>query len=285
MEVLRTIAEARAWRAGAGTVGLVPTMGALHSGHLSLVRRAARENDAVAASIFVNPTQFAPQEDLRRYPRREAEDLAALAGAGTAAVFVPSVEEMYPPGDDTRVDPGAIAASLEGAARPGHFVGVATVVAKLFAIVRPDRAYFGQKDFQQLRVIQRMVRDRRLDVRVVPCETVRGRDGLALSSRNDYLGAADRARASALSAGLFAARERFAAGERRADALRAAARAPLERAGIIPEYLAVSDPFTLDEIAGQVARAVISVAARLGNARLIDNVLLGMRLEDLDEPA
>ncbi len=283
MDVLRTVAEARAWRAKAGTVGLVPTMGALHTGHLSLVKRALRENEAVAASIFVNPLQFAPREDFARYPRREADDLAALQGAGAAAAFVPSVEEMYPAGEDTRVTPGAIAGPLEGKARPGHFTGVATVVAKLFAIIRPDRAYFGQKDFQQLRVIQRIVRDLRLGVRVVPCETVRTRDGLALSSRNDYLSAADRTRATALSAGLFAARLRFSAGERHADALLSAARAPLERAGIVPEYLALSDPLTLAELEGEVTRAVISVAARVGTARLIDNVLLGMKLGELEE--
>ncbi len=283
MDVLRTVAGARDWRAKAGTVGLVPTMGALHTGHLSLVKRALRENEAVAASIFVNPLQFAPREDFAGYPRREADDLAALQGAGVVAVFVPSVEEMYPAGEDTRVTPGAIAGPFEGKARPGHFTGVATVVAKLFAIIHPDRAYFGQKDFQQLRVVQRVVRDLRLGVRVVPCETVRARDGLALSSRNDYLSAADRARAAALSAGLFAARLRFSAGERHADALLSAARAPLERAGIVPEYLALSDPLTLAELEGEVTRAVISVAARIGNARLIDNVLLGMELGELEE--
>ncbi|MEK7864145.1 MAG: pantoate--beta-alanine ligase, partial [Chloroflexota bacterium] len=181
MKVLRTTAEVRAWRAMAERVGLVPTMGALHAGHLSLVLRAVRENDSAVATIFVNPTQFGPHEDFALYPRREAEDLAMLERSGCAAAFVPSVEEIYPAGDATRVHPGPVAAPLEGAARPGHFIGVATVVTKLFAITTPDSSYFGQKDFQQLRVLQTVARDLRLGVRVIGCPIIREPDGLAMS--------------------------------------------------------------------------------------------------------
>ena len=281
MKVLRTVADARAFRAAsAGTqLGLVPTMGALHAGHGSLVERAVRENGATVVSIFVNPTQFGPHEDLTAYPRREADDLAQLERLGGAAAFVPSVAEMYPPGDETRVQPGAMAARLEGAARPGHLVGVATVVTKLFAIVRPDVAYFGQKDFQQLRVVQALARDLHLGVRVVGCPTVRDADGLALSSRNAYLSADERRAALALPRGLFAARSDWERGER--DPKRLADRVRQHAAALALEYVSVADPLTLVEVTRGAERAVISVAARVGKARLIDNVLLGMDLADL----
>src|SRR5256885_5902527 len=188
-------------------------MGALHSGHASLIERAVRENDAAAVSIFVNPTQFGPREDCAAYPRDEAADVALCDRLGVAMVFAPSVAEMYPEGDANLVQPGPIADRLEGAARPGHFVGVATVVAKLFAIVRPDVAYFGQKDFQQLRVVQTMSRDLRLGVRVAGCPTVRDTDGLAMSSRNRYLLADDRRAALALSRALAAAKDDWSHGE------------------------------------------------------------------------
>ena len=281
MKVLRTVADARAWRASNGRVGLVPTMGALHAGHLSLVERAVRENDAAAASIFVNPTQFGPHEDFAAYPRRERDDLAMLERAGVAAAFVPSVEEMYPPGDATRVHPGPVAEPLEGAARPGHFVGVATVVLKLFAIVAPEVGYFGQKDFQQLRVLQTMARDLRLGVRVVGCPIVREPDGLALSSRNAYLSAAERHDALVLSHGLFAARDAWERGERDPELLRSRVR---ERASAPPvslEYVSAADPITLAELHAPTERAVVSLAARVGRARLIDNVLLGMDVSEL----
>ena len=184
MEVLRTVAAARAFRSGVSDLGLVPTMGALHSGHGALIERAVRENRTAAVSLFVKPTQFGPGEDFAAYPRDEAADLAFCERLGASAVFAPSALEMYPPGDATRVQPGPNAARLVCAARPGHFAGVATVVTKLFAIVQPDRAYFGQKDVQQLRVVQTMTRDLRLAVRIVACPTVREPDGLALSSRN-----------------------------------------------------------------------------------------------------
>ena len=281
MIVLRTAADVRAWRGRQRRVGLVPTMGALHAGHVSLVDRAVRENDAAIASIFVNPTQFGPQEDFAAYPRRESEDLALLEARGAAAAFVPTVDEMYPPGDATRVVPGSVAEPLEGRARPGHFVGVATVVTKLLAIVRPDAAYFGQKDFQQLRVIQTVAQDLRLGVAIVGCPIVRDEDGLALSSRNAYLNDAERRDALALSQGLFAARDAFARGERDAGRLRELVRARANAPALSVEYVSAADPITLAELDGRADRMVISLAARVGKARLIDNVLLGMDTSEL----
>ncbi|HZP96772.1 MAG TPA: pantoate--beta-alanine ligase [Candidatus Limnocylindria bacterium] len=282
MKVLRTAAEVRAWRASAGRVGLVPTMGALHAGHLSLVERSVRENDASIASIFVNPTQFGPNEDFAAYPRREADDIAMLESARCAAAFVPSVDEMYPEGDATRVAPGPIAAPLEGAARPGHFVGVATVVTKLFAITTPDVAYFGQKDFQQLRVLQTVARDLRFGVRVVGCPIVREPDGLAMSSRNAYLTPEQRRDALVLSRGLFAAAALWDEGVHEPDRLRDAVRRhAAEVSGVSLEYVSAADPLTLAELRAPAERAVVSLAARVGRARLIDNVLVGMDVSDL----
>ena len=256
-------------------------MGALHAGHASLLERAVAENDLAAVSIFVNPTQFGPQEDFAAYPRDESADLAVCEKLGAAMIFAPSVEEMYPAGDATRVQPGPIAERLEGAARPGHFVGVATVVTKLFAIVLPDVAYFGQKDFQQLRVIQTMSRDLRLGVRVAGCPTVRDPDGLAMSSRNRYLSANDHQTALALSRALVAAKEAWSRGERDPAKLRDRVRRDTAAPGVALEYVSVADPLTLQELDRPADRAVISVAARVGKARLIDNVLLGVALEDL----
>lgn len=281
MRILRTVADARMWRAAAGRVGLVPTMGALHAGHVSLVARAVRENDAAVASIFVNPTQFGPHEDLAAYPRREQEDLELLERAGVAAAFVPTAAEMYPPGDDTRVHPGAISAPLEGSARPGHFIGVATVVTKLFAILVPDVGYFGQKDYQQLRVLQVMARDLRLGVRVVGCPIVRETDGLAMSSRNAYLSASERRDALALSRALFAARGRWDEGERDPERLRSVVREVAAAPGVALEYVSAADPVTLVELDRPADRAVLSLAARVGRARLIDNVLLGINVAEL----
>ena len=281
MKVLRTVAEVRAWRAGAGRVGLVPTMGALHAGHMSLVERAVRETDAAIASVFVNPTQFGPSEDFAAYPRREADDIALLEKHACAAAFVPPVAEIYPPGDATRVTPGPIAAPLEGAARPGHFVGVSTVVAKLLAIVRPDIAYFGQKDFQQLRVLQTTARDLRLGADIVGCPIVREPDGLAMSSRNAYLTPEQRRDAVALSRGLFAAREIWDRGERDPRVLRDRVRELAGTDNVALEYVSVADPLTLTELDAPAASAVISLAARVGRARLIDNVLLGIDVADL----
>jgi len=283
LKVLRSVADVRAWRAGAGRVGLVPTMGALHAGHASLVERAVRETDAAIASIFVNPTQFGPNEDFAAYPRKEAEDVALLESHGCAAAFIPPVAEIYPPGDATRVTPGPIAAPLEGAARPGHFVGVATVVAKLLAIVRPDVAFFGQKDFQQLRVLQTIARDLRLGADIVGCPTVREPDGLAMSSRNAYLTPEQRRHAVALSRGLFRARELWEQGAREPQSLTNAVRRYTDGPGIALEYVSAADPITLTELelGARADSAVVSLAARVGRARLIDNVLLGIDLADL----
>ena len=280
MKILRTVAEARAWRATAGRVALVPTMGALHEGHLSLVARARAEGAAIA-SIFVNPTQFGPHEDLAAYPRREAEDLELLERSGASAAFVPSVDELYPPGDATRVHPGPVAAPLEGAARPGHFVGVATVVVKLWSIVQPESSCFGQKDFQQLRVLQTVARDLRLGVQVIGCPIVRDPDGLALSSRNAYLGTTERRDALALSRGLRAAQELWQQGERDPDRLRTAVRDTAAGPAVALEYVSAADPMTLAELTAPAARLVLSLAARVGKARLIDNVLLGMDVSEL----
>lgn len=283
MKVLRTVAEARAFRAGsaAGSVGLVPTMGALHEGHASLIERAVRENDLAIVSIFVNPTQFGPHEDFTAYPRDEAADLTMCERLGAAMVFAPTVDEMYPAGDATRVEPGRLAARLEGSARPGHFAGVATVLTKLFAIIRPDVAYFGQKDFQQLRVVQAMTRDLHLGVRVVGCATVRDPDGLAMSSRNRYLSADDRRTALALSRALGAAKEEWSRGERDPGTLREIAQRASTSPGVALDYVSVADPLTLEELERPAERAVISLAGRIGKTRLIDNVLLGVALEDV----
>jgi pantoate--beta-alanine ligase len=263
-------------------VALVPTMGALHAGHISLVDRAQREAAATIVSIFVNPTQFGPNEDFTKYPRDEAADLAMLEKAGVTAAFVPSVDEMYPKGDRMRVDPGAIADRLEGAARPGHFVGVATVVAKLFEITRPDVALFGQKDFQQLRVLQTMARERYPAIRVLGCPIVREPDGLAMSSRNAYLTPEQRTAALALSRGLSAARDAWSHGIRDPVRLRARVQNVLDKEPLVaPEYVAVTDPVTLAELRLPANRAVISLAARVGATRLIDNALLGMDVSEL----
>lgn len=281
MKVARTVAEMRAWRRAGGTVGLVPTMGALHAGHLSLVARAVQENDHAVATIFVNPTQFAPHEDFGAYPRREAADLDMLERSGCAAVFVPTAEEMYPPGDAARVHPGPIAAPLEGAARPGHFIGVATVVTKLLAITTPDVAYFGQKDFQQLRVLQTVARDLHLGPRIVGCPIVREPDGLAMSSRNAYLDAGQRRDALALSRALAAARALWESGVRDPERLRAAMRETASGPRVALEYASAADPLTLAELKRPAERVVLSLAARVGPARLIDNVLLGMDVSEL----
>lgn len=277
MIVASTVAEFRAARrSAAAPLGFVPTMGYLHEGHLALVRAARAECATVAASIFVNPTQFGPNEDFERYPRDEQRDLDLLAAAGTDLVLLPPVEEIYPPGDATRVRVAGITDGQEGARRPGHFDGVTTVVAKLFAIVHPDRAYFGEKDGQQLRVIRRMTRDLLLPIEIVASPTVREHDGLALSSRNVYLSPDERPQAASLSAGLRAARAAFAEGARDADRLRALVREHIEVHPLADiNYISLADSDTLDEIAGVVERpAMLSLAVRFRGATLIDNVTL-----------
>ena len=276
MNVLDSIREVRRWRSRAdGSVGLVPTMGYLHEGHLSLVRRSRTENARTLATIFVNPAQFGPNEDLSRYPRALERDLALLNEAGCDAVFTPGPEEMYRPGHDTWVEPGAVAGPLEGERRPGHFRGVATVVLKLFGIATPTRAYFGEKDAQQLAVIRRMVADLDVPVEVVGCPIVREPDGLAMSSRNAYLGPEDRAAAPVLFRALTAARDRWRGGEGDPHALAHVMRhivAMEPRAKL--DYAVVADPLTLAEAASASEGARLLIAAKLGPARLIDNLEL-----------
>ncbi len=276
MRTITTVAEMTAARdAASGIVGLVPTMGFLHEGHLSLVRSARANCDTVIVSIFVNPTQFGPGEDLDRYPRDEERDLALLRDEGADLVFMPPPEEIYPPGFDDWVEVrGPIAERLEGEHRPGHFRGVATVVARLFRIVRPDRAYFGDKDAQQLRVIRRMTHDLGLSVDVVGLPIVRETDGLAMSSRNAYLSPDDRARGLALSRALREAEQSFGAGERDAGVIREAARRTLDATGVGVDYVSVADEETLEEIETIDRPALLLLAASVGDTRLIDNTLL-----------
>ena len=258
------------------TIGLVPTMGALHEGHLSLIDAAMAECDRVVASIFVNPTQFGPGEDLSRYPRALDRDLELLRGRGCDLVFVPDASEMYPPGFDTFIDVGAVAHPLEGAARPGHFRGVATVVHKLFQLVPADRAYFGQKDYQQSLVVRRMVADLDLPIEIRVCPIVRDADGLALSSRNVYLSADERRRALALPQSLRLAEAAVAAGERNADAIRQRMLAHIGAVGGVQvEYIAIVRDGVVEETPAIDGPVVVAIAARVGTTRLIDNQRIG----------
>lgn len=267
------VAEARA---AGRRVGFVPTMGALHAGHASLVARATRECDAVAVSIFVNPTQFGPQEDFARYPRTLAADAALLSPHGVAWIYAPEVSAVYPPGDATRIVVGGPAVRFEGERRPGHFDGVATVVCRLFLAVPADVAYFGAKDWQQTLVVKRMVRDLGLPIEIVVCPTVREADGLAMSSRNAYLSAAERPRAVGLREGLRRAEELWSGG---ADIrlIEQAMKEALEARGIAVDYAAVVDPDSLEPLGAGAVRAVALVAGRLGSTRLIDNLELPAR--------
>ncbi len=265
-------------RSAGKRVALVPTMGALHDGHLTLAREARRHAQLVVASVFVNPTQFGPNEDFSRYPRDLASDGAKLSSAGVDVLFAPPVEAMYPPGEQMRVRPGPIAGPLCGEHRPGHFEGVATVVTKLLMATGPCVALFGRKDYQQLQVIRRLVIDLFLPVEILGVPTVREADGLAMSSRNAYLSADDRGRALALVTGLRAADALFRAGERRAGVLRVAAEAPVAGVSSSIDYVTVADPDTLapwDDEATVGERALVAIAARLGSTRLIDNAVLG----------
>ena len=277
MNVVETVAQMEAQRARmAGSVGLVPTMGYLHEGHRSLVRRARAESDQIIVSIFVNPTQFRPGEDFDRYPRDPERDLRLLEGESVDVLFMPSVEEMYPPGFEDWVEvSGPLVDRLEGASRPGHFRGVTTVVARLFRIVRPHRAYFGQKDAQQLRVISRMVRDLGLPLEIVPCPTLREPDGLAMSSRNVNLSTEERRAATVLWRSLRRAEERFGAGERDAEGLRRAVAEVLAQESLAQvDYVSVADSDSLAELAVVDRTALVSLAVRIGGTRLIDNVSL-----------
>lgn len=277
MHVFQTIAAFRAARAALrGSLGFVPTMGFLHEGHIGLVAQAAAENEQVAVSIFVNPAQFGPNEDFGGYPRDMERDLALLQAAGVALVFAPEVSEIYPPGFQTYVEVMEVSQGLEGERRPGHFRGVATVVAKLFNIVGADRAYFGQKDAQQVAVIRQMAADLALPTAVIVVPTVRAADGLALSSRNSYLTPEQRAAAPVLYRALSAARDRYAAGERDGEALRAAMRATLAAEPLAAvDYVSAADAATLREINGGAGGPVLlSLAVRIGRARLIDNLIV-----------
>ncbi len=276
MQVVGSIADVRRiHRELGGSWGLVPTMGYLHAGHISLVEQARAENDHVAASIFVNPTQFGPSEDLAAYPRDLAHDLSLLEAAGTDLVWTPPVEEVYPPGYQTYVTVEEVTRPLEGAARPTHFRGVATVVAKLFNVFQPDRAYFGQKDAQQVVVLRQMVRDLNFPLEIVVCPIRREADGLALSSRNVYLTPEQRAAAPVLFRSLCAAREAWLAGERNGEDLRRRMRDVLAREPLAqPDYVSAADPQTLVELGDASQGALLSMAVRIGKARLIDNLLL-----------
>jgi pantoate--beta-alanine ligase len=282
MRTVRTVRELRdalaPERRAGRTIGLVPTMGAFHDGHLSLIRRARRDSDVVVVSLFVNPTQFAPSEDLDAYPRDEQRDAALAEAEGVDLLFAPPLEEVYPDGFGTTVTVGALTEILEGHPTrrgPSHFAGVTTVVTKLFNMVGPDIAYFGQKDAQQALVLRKLVRDLDMPVRIEVCPTVRDRDGMALSSRNAYLTDAERRRALALSRALRAAHAAVEAGERDGDAVLRAARAELDEAGIEPEYLELRSATDLSPVERLNGSTLLAVAARVGRARLIDNVVLG----------
>ena len=285
MKICATVAEARAARDSClasvpgdqsqRLLGLAPTMGALHAGHLSLVRAAKARCQFVAASIFVNPTQFGPTEDLAKYPRSFEADCAALEKEGVDIVFAPSVEEMYSKGEATWVTVEGLSERLDGGSRPGHFRGVTTVVAKLFHIIEPDVAFFGQKDAAQLAVIRRMVRDLNFPVEIVGCPIVREADGLAMSSRNVYLSAEERKHALALSRCLKAVEVAFRAGETSISRLREAAQEMITReAGVRLDYLEIVDPDSLDPVEHIARPTLVAVAAYVGATRLIDNIVL-----------
>ena len=281
MKTVRTVSELRAALAGerrtGRTIGLVPTMGYFHDGHLSLIRRARADCDVVVVSLFVNPAQFAPTEDFSAYPRDEDADSERAEAAGVDLLFAPALDEVYPAGFNATVRVGGLTETLEGdPAQRGrsHFDGVATVVTKLFNMVGPDVAYFGQKDAQQALVMRKLVRDLDIPVRIEVCPTVRDPDGLALSSRNVYLSAEERERALALSRALRAAEARVEGGDRDAAALLAAARTELDRAGIMPDYLELRSLRDLSPVERMNGSALLAVAARVGRTRLIDNTIL-----------
>jgi pantoate--beta-alanine ligase len=277
MKIVETAAELSRLRGKmTGPVGFVPTMGYLHEGHLVLVRQARAENALVAVSIFVNPTQFGPKEDFKQYPRDPERDLALLEGEGTDVVFMPPVEEIYPPGFDSWVEVGRLGRKLEGASRPGHFRGVATVVARLFELVRPDRAYFGQKDAQQLIVIRQMVADLDMNLEVVAVPTVREADGLAMSSRNTYLNPEERKQAAVLYQALTLAQRLYGEGERDAETIRRQMTVLIQQQPSADiDYISIADAETLEELDVVKPLALVSMAVKIGKTRLIDNIVLG----------
>ena len=277
MKTITTLLDLRLSRSGLPQpIGFVPTMGYLHAGHISLAQRARQECSSVIASIFVNPTQFGPNEDLAAYPRNITRDLELLEAVGVDLVWLPTPEMMYPPGFQTWVTVAEVTRSLEGEHRPGHFRGVATVVAKLFNAVQPQKAYFGQKDAQQVTVIRTMTQDLNFPVEVVVCPTVREPDGLALSSRNVYLNPAERCAATVLYRALTAARSAWEAGEIMAEQLRQIMIETIDEEPLAHrQYVSCADPESLVELTGQVRCALISMAVLIGKTRLIDNVLIG----------
>ncbi|HUZ96636.1 MAG TPA: pantoate--beta-alanine ligase [Edaphobacter sp.] len=276
MKIVETVAEmqhlCRNLRTENAPLGLVPTMGALHAGHLSLVRRARSECASIAATIFVNPLQFGPNEDLAKYPRTFDEDCRQLADEGVSLLFAPTTAEMYPPGAATTISVTGIGDRLDGASRPGHFTGVATVVAKLFHIAHPHRAFFGQKDAAQLAVLRQMARDLNFDLEIIGCPIVRDADGLALSSRNKYLSPAERTEALALPRALRHIQQSIASGERQSDALIQQGMQELNRVKL--DYLATVDAQTLLPVSTIQPGTLIAVAAWVGQTRLIDNFLV-----------
>jgi pantoate--beta-alanine ligase len=277
MRITESLVELRAIRkAMNGLFGLVPTMGALHAGHGSLVSRARRECEYLGVSIFVNPSQFGPGEDFANYPKPIQRDLDLLDSLGVDVVWIPTAESLYPPGFQTWVTVEAVSVPLEGASRPGHFRGVTTIVSKLLNAFSPDRAYFGQKDAQQVAVLQRMVKDLNYPAELVVCPTVRESDGLALSSRNAYLNAEERKAAAILYRALCSAKKQYDDGERDGDVLRATIRSVILLEPLAREhYVSVADPETLVEYQQAGAKVLLSLAVQIGKARLIDNFLLG----------
>ncbi len=276
MKVIETTAEMRRFRPQlTEPVGLVPTMGYLHEGHLSLVRRARAENPSVVVSIFVNPTQFGPQEDLKTYPRDPQRDLALLEKEKTDIVFTPSATEMYPPRFNSWVEVDKVTERLEGASRPGHFRGVTTVVAKLFTIVQPARAYFGQKDAQQAIVIKKMVADLNMNLEVITLPTIREPDGLAMSSRNTYLNHEQRQAATVLYQTLSLAQQLWTQGERDAKRIHQEMTSIIQKQPLATiDYVSIADAETLDELDRITSPALVSLAVKIGSTRLIDNIVL-----------
>lgn len=276
MKIAETINETRQLEKQlSGSIGLVPTMGYLHAGHLALIRRARAENNVVVVSVFVNPAQFGPQEDFKTYPRHIERDLAILREEKADIVFMPSIEEMYPPGFDGWVDMGKIAEKLEGVSRPGHFRGVATVVAKLFNIVQPTRAYFGQKDAQQTIVIKKMVADLNINLEIVTVPTVRENDGLAISSRNAYLNVAERQAATVLYRSLCLCQQLWSEGEKRTETMRERTTALLREEPLATiDYVSIAEPEALEELEEVKAPTLVSLAVWIGRTRLIDNIVL-----------
>ncbi len=282
MLVVQTIAEARTalrkLRAAGKIIGLVPTMGALHAGHLSLVRAAQAQTDAIAVSIFVNPTQFGPKEDFGKYPRTFEADCALLEAEGVELLFAPGADEIYPAGASTFVDVEGVSNRLDGASRPGHFRGVATVVAQLFHIIQPDKAFFGQKDAAQVAVLRKMVRELHFSLELVVCPIVREPDGLAMSSRNRYLSAEERAQALVLSRALRVVEARVAAGETDPQRLIEAGLGEIaSEPGVRVDYFRIVDPDTLEDVPDLQGGALVAVAALVGATRLIDNVVIEPR--------